>query len=155
MLAHAELNALLQIKRDDPERHSYILYTSAEPCPLCFGAFYMSGLRDLRYATRDGHAGSTNVCGKTPYLKRKAVRITGPHPKLEPIVLAINAAYFLSNADRHGTDYLLSVWQSDSPEGVELGREVYASGLLQRAADQGWPAPKVVDHLYAMLQGAR
>ena len=48
VLAHAELNALAQLAADIPDRHSYTLYTSLEPCPMCLGAFYMSGVRTLR-----------------------------------------------------------------------------------------------------------
>ena len=70
-LAHAEVNALLALNSDHADPHTCILYTSCEPCPLCFGAFYMSGLRELRYASRDPFGDSVNLLGATPYLKRK------------------------------------------------------------------------------------
>ena len=53
-LAHAEMNALLAFDyREHDPPHACILYATTEPCPLCFGAFYMSGVRVLRYASRD------------------------------------------------------------------------------------------------------
>ena len=53
-LAHAELNALLSLHYShDTDTHEWTLYTTMEPCPLCLGAFYIAGLRQLYYAARD------------------------------------------------------------------------------------------------------
>jgi tRNA(Arg) A34 adenosine deaminase TadA len=74
-LAHAEINALIQLPKEGIDPHTCTLYTTMEPCPLCLGAFYMSGVRQLRYASRDPYAGSTDLLGATPYLRRKPVRV--------------------------------------------------------------------------------
>ena len=89
-LAHAELNALLALKADRQTRHAASLYTTTEPCPLCLGAFYMSGVRTLHYAAREPFAGSTNLLGTTPYLSRKPIKVYGPaDPDLEALVTAL------------------------------------------------------------------
>ena len=77
-LAHAELNALLTLGVDEGNRGSWKLYTTTEPCPLCLGAFYMSGVRTLHYASREPWAGSVNLLGTTPYLARKSIKTFGP-----------------------------------------------------------------------------
>ena len=78
-LAHAEVRALLALdyQRYDPPS-ACILYTTTEPCPMCFGTFYMSGLRELHYASRDPYAGSVNLLGTPPYLPRKPIQIVDP-----------------------------------------------------------------------------
>jgi len=50
-LTHAEVNALVTVDYTGLDRQTCALYTTTEPCPLCIGAFYMSGLRELRYAS--------------------------------------------------------------------------------------------------------
>ena len=78
-LAHAEINALACLPADGKDRHSLSLYTTLEPCPLCMGALYMSGLRQLHFAARDAYAGSADMLGATPYLSRKPIRVFSPH----------------------------------------------------------------------------
>lgn len=60
-LSNAELNALLALDSRRIDRRSCVLYTTTEPCPLCLGAFYMSGLRNLHYASRDPYAGNRRL----------------------------------------------------------------------------------------------
>ena len=57
-LAHAEVEALLHIDFDAIDPHSCALYTTTEPCPMCMGTFYMSGIRTLHFGSRDPWAGS-------------------------------------------------------------------------------------------------
>jgi tRNA(adenine34) deaminase len=98
-LAHAEVNALLSLPEQDGEiHHSLALYTTTEPCPLCMGAFYMSGLRELRFASREPYAGSANLLGTTPYLNRKPIRVFGPkRPELEIIIVAMMVEFHILN----------------------------------------------------------
>mgnify|MGYP002681725500 FL=1 len=49
-LAHAEMNALVQVDRRRVNTHACTLYTLLEPCPLCMGAIYMTGIRTIAYA---------------------------------------------------------------------------------------------------------
>lgn len=87
-LAHAEVNALLKLdNRQHPKalaRH-YTLYSTMEPCPLCFASLYMSDVETLRYAARDPFGGSTNLLRTTPYLSRKTRNVHGPVAVLEEV----------------------------------------------------------------------
>jgi tRNA(Arg) A34 adenosine deaminase TadA len=87
-LAHAEVNALLGLdNRKHPKAiaRDYTLYSTMEPCPLCFASLYMSDVETLRYAARDPFGGSTNLLGTTPYLSRKTRHIHGPVDVLESV----------------------------------------------------------------------
>jgi tRNA(adenine34) deaminase len=96
-LAHAEVNALLKIdNRVHKHVNGYTLYSSLEPCPLCFSAFYMSGIRNLKYAAKDKYGGSTNLKDTTPYLSRKPITIEGPIPHLENLSIVLNFYYDFS-----------------------------------------------------------
>ncbi|MDZ5472366.1 nucleoside deaminase [Bacillus sp. 31A1R] len=96
-LAHAEVNALLKLdNRVHKNVNSYVLYSTLEPCPLCFSAFYMSGIRNLKYAAKDKYGGSTNLKGTTPYLSKKPIVIEGPVTYLEQLSILLNVYFDLS-----------------------------------------------------------
>ncbi len=95
-LAHAEYLVLSQIPTQDiHQAHDYSLYSTLEPCPLCFGALVMSNVRNLYYAARDPHAGSTELADTTAFIRQKAIRIQGPNSRLGPVQAALLADYIL------------------------------------------------------------
>ena len=57
-LAHAEMNALIRVAWHEIDARTCVLYTTTEPCPLCVGAVRMTRVGEVRYASRDGAAGS-------------------------------------------------------------------------------------------------
>lgn len=73
-LAHAEMNCLLGA-RDRVTFRGTAIYSTVEPCPLCMGAIYMAGVRNIHYAVPDPYAGSTDLLGTTWYLSVKKARV--------------------------------------------------------------------------------
>jgi tRNA(adenine34) deaminase len=150
-LAHAELNALLSLGVDQGGRGSWALYTTTEPCPLCLGAFYMSGVRNLHYACRDPWAGSTNLLGTTPYLSRKPIRVTGPeNPLLETVIVALFVEWELYNY-RDRLSVVRDGLQIIVPQGVSLGTKLCQSGELRQMASNSATAGIVYNHLVEFL----
>jgi len=149
-LAHAELNALLSLRAEawdettPNNKRQWTLHTTVEPCPLCLGAFYMSGLRQLHYAARDSFAGSVNLLGATPYLSRKPIRVSGPHPALEPICLALVVESHLQETSGERTQFLLSHWREAVPQGVALGERLFSRQLLRNLLADGASAAEMV-----------
>jgi tRNA(Arg) A34 adenosine deaminase TadA len=147
-LAHAEVNALIKLPVHGRDRHSCALYTTLEPCPLCMGAFYMSGVRQLHYAARDPFAGSVNLLGATPYLSRKPVKVSGPdRPELEILIMALHTEFELRQGAGEGVQRLLEVWAAAVPEGVRLGEALFESGELDRLREQGMNIEQVISRL--------
>ena len=146
-LAHAELNALIALDQGGLDLHTCILYTTTEPCPLCLGAFYMSGLRELRYASRDPYAGSANLLGITPYLSRKPIRVVGPlQDELEWIVMALYVEYALRfGGERY--QVVFDEWERAVPQSISFGQQFYQSGILVSMQARGMPASGVFDQL--------
>jgi tRNA(adenine34) deaminase len=134
-LAHAEINALLKIADFNKDiLHKSALYTTLQPCPLCFGAFYMSGLRELRYAARDAYAGSDDLLGKTPYLSVKPIRVVPPQDvELEKMVTGLFIAETLADfANR--PDVVVEAERKIQPIAVEFGEFLYKEKWLPRMA---------------------
>jgi tRNA(Arg) A34 adenosine deaminase TadA len=133
-LAHAEVEALGKVDYDGFDPHTGRLYTTMEPCPMCMGAFYMSGFRTVYFAARDPYAGSVNLLSATAYLSRKPIQVHPPSDmKLESVLIALFLEYDLATGHEQirGKD-LYSLWQNCNPRGVELGEELYRSGELRR-----------------------
>jgi tRNA(Arg) A34 adenosine deaminase TadA len=151
-LAHAEMNALVSLDyRQHHPPHSCVLYTTTEPCPLCLGAFYMSGVRNLRYASRDPYAGSVNLLGTTPYLQRKPITVAAPERSdLEVLIMALHVE---RSADWGAgpEDVVLTAWEAVIPRAVQLGRDLYASGELRGMREAGLSAAEMVARLSARL----
>jgi tRNA(Arg) A34 adenosine deaminase TadA len=150
-LAHAELNALLTLpEMPSDDRHGCSLYTAVEPCPLCMGAIYMTGLRCLYYACHDAHAGSTNLLGTTPYLSRKPIRVVHPqNAAFEAVICALQTEF--STRGFHLHEVLLDRWRQDSPAGVALGEDLQRCGFYEQMQRASLDAPEVFDWLAARV----
>jgi tRNA(Arg) A34 adenosine deaminase TadA len=146
-LAHAELNALITLDyQQHAVRQGYAIYTTMEPCPLCFGAIYMSGVREVHYAARDSFAGSTNLFGTTPYLSSKPMRIFGPDNEgLETISAALFVAFLLHQ--HTGPNVVIDALRANIPHGVLLGEHVAKTMLLPQLREREATAAEVVDRL--------
>lgn len=133
-LAHAEVEALFHIDFDAIDPHSCALYTTTEPCPMCMGAFYMSGLRTLHYGSREPYSGSTNLLGTTWYLSLKPIKVFPPENRLlELIIMAMFIEQDLQNHDGElppNTETLYQRWLDAVPGCVPFGRTLYESRTL-------------------------
>ncbi len=151
-LAHAELNALLSLDNvSQTVRHRATIYTTMEPCPLCLGAIYMSGVRSIYYAARDSYAGSTNLLGASWYLGQKPVKASGPLDRVsEALILAVHVEYDLRE---HGgikemeNNKVIRRWSSVVPSAIRLGTRLYQTRILAEMREQGLPASQVFNRL--------
>ncbi|MEZ4731324.1 MAG: nucleoside deaminase [Caldilineaceae bacterium] len=70
-LCHAELNALLAGGEALGEHHDRaILFTSAEPCPMCLGATVMADVPHIIFAAHDENVHSRQTVADNPYVRR-------------------------------------------------------------------------------------
>lgn len=149
-LAHAELNALLAMRAKPKDVHSYALYTAVEPCPLCLGAFYMSGVRQIHYACRDDYAGAIDLLGKTWYLAHKPITAFGPETgALENVVFALQMDYHLQ--ERSPQDHVIARQRINIEPGACLGEQLAREGTLRAWREQGLSAAVVFNHLFTLL----
>lgn len=131
-LAHAEINALLKLdNRIHTARQKYTLYSTMEPCPLCFGAFYMSGIRNLEFAAKDKWAGSTNLKDATPYLSFKPVQVKGPIIYLEQLSIVLNI-YFDLRLKKGEPNPVSDRMAEDYPIAAALAKQWLTAGKLER-----------------------
>ena len=150
-LAHAELNALLDLDYSTVNPHQLTLYTTVEPCPLCIGAICMAGIKQVHFAARDGWAGSTNLLHASPYLRNKQIATHGPdNERLETIVHMLQVACEVHQRHPRFAEFL-EVWRSGNPRSVQLGERLYRTGELGKMRDRGVLIEAVVLRLIEMM----
>lgn len=153
-LAHAELNALVALDYRSVDYHSCILHTTVEPCPLCTGAFYMSGVRQVRYASRDPFGGGMDIIGKTPYMSRKPIVVVPPSdPDFEDIMVGWHLGYALDSIARRPAPFsnLLAAYDVSLPRGTALARKLFTENWLGQFSAAGMTAGEALDRCEEML----
>jgi len=66
---HAEMDVMTRFEERFPETKSmkgFVLYTSLEPCPMCFARLITSGVRSVYYASADEHGGMVHKLEQMP-----------------------------------------------------------------------------------------
>jgi len=152
-LSHAEVEALQGLDLDAVDPHVCALYTTTEPCPMCMGMLYMSGLRTLHYAARDPFAGSINLLGTTWYLARKPIRVFGPHDLLELIVtgMFVEQDCSLHAGNLPEGDFYRRMWDV-LPGGMEFGIRLWQSGEMQELRRTGATAEEMFKRLASRVK---
>jgi tRNA(adenine34) deaminase len=152
-IAHAELEALQLLDYTGLDQHSCILYTTTEPCPMCMGAFYMSGVRTLHFAARDPFGGSVNLLGTTWYLSRKPIKVFGPDPELESAIMALFVEQELRfHAGKFPEGLFWEMVGKAIPEGISLGRCLYEHSELESMRKSGMAACDGYDRLALLVK---
>lgn len=150
-LAHAEVNALLNLDHDRIDPRRCTLYTTTEPCPLCTGAIRIMRVGEVHYAARDTVGGSLVLLEATPTMRRHGIRAVGPlGTDVEAIVVAMHVEFALrKDPARWGA--LVERWEAELGTGVHLGKALLASGELRHLARDGAPIEVVVGRLAVTL----
>ena len=153
-IAHAEVEALRELDYTGIDPHACYLYTTMEPCAMCMGTFFMSGLRTLYFAECDPYAGSVDLLGKTWYLSHKPIKVFGPFdPVLEIILMAMAVE---QDCSMHGGELPESIvyrrWEEVLPQGMELGKALGRSGELCAMMKKGVDSEEVINWLISLVQ---
>jgi tRNA(adenine34) deaminase len=153
-IAHAEVEALQDLDYIGIDPHACCLYTTTEPCAMCMGTFYMSGLRALYFAAREPYAGSVDLLGKTWYLSHKPIKVFGPFdPALEIVIMAmaVEQDYFMHGGELPEND-VHQRWADVMPRGVELGKSLGRSGELCAMRNKGADSAEVINWLISLVK---
>ncbi len=151
-IAHAEVNAILQLDERKMNPKTSTLYTLLEPCPMCMGAMQIMGIDSFLYACRDPWAGSSIMADVVPDMKRRNMNITHPESKLfENCIAALQFLSYLEE-DRALNKAFVHTWQEVQPIGVTLAHYLHEQKILKHLAVQGARASQVLDKLTECLR---
>jgi tRNA(adenine34) deaminase len=152
--AHAEMEALHALDYDVADPHAWALYTTTEPCPMCLGTFYMSGIRTLHYASREPWAGSANLLGASWYLSVKPIKVF--HPMDAALELVIMGMFVVYDVDARGEEVLgrsfYQRYREIVPESVPFGTMLHRKGTLQSLRQQKATTNEMYSELVSILE---
>ncbi len=150
-LAHAELNALLDLDWYAVDVYGCQLYSVIEPCAMCIGAVRMAHMREVHFAARDGGSGGTSLIDKTPFFRSGEMQIFGSEdPELEIIFMAIFVEATLSQAHPNAGNWIEQL-SSDVPLGAKLGQHLFTTQSLRTWKEEARAASFVLDHIHEQL----
>jgi tRNA(adenine34) deaminase len=141
-VAHAEINAILELSEiKDPNIRknirTFTLYSTMEPCPLCFGAVVMGSIRNVKYAARDNYAGAALLNESLDYIKNKKITVTGPFEELETVQIAMQVCFELYQDNQYfSSEVLLQSWAKVCEKGVLIGKYLYENKILENMLDR-------------------
>jgi tRNA(adenine34) deaminase len=130
----------------------YSLYTTTEPCVLCFGAIVMSGINRVRYAALDPIAGGSNLNNvNNSFIQSREIDIQCGDKFLGNIQRVIRTDYVLRLDDKDKAESLLFCESNDYPEAVDLGRRWFKSNKLIQAKQDGLKISTIIDEIHKEL----
>jgi len=130
-IAHAEMEALHKFDFAKYPSKTNILYTTMEPCPMCFGTIVMSNVRIVRIAARDGYCGAVHYIEKDPYVASKNIKVNFELGILETVQIAMQT-YFELRARSGEMNFITDIFNKDNPTAVHIARALYGEKLLDR-----------------------
>ena len=146
-MAHAEMTAMINLKEKEPPNiKKYTLYTTMEPCPMCFGTMVMMGIRKLRYVARDGFAGATELNYNMEYIKSKKILINKEDDELELFYICLQSAYEYGRNHKR-LEEVLDSWRTYCREGVLLGKQLYDEGYFLEAIKENKYIGQIYDEV--------
>lgn len=146
-MAHAEMTAMLGLRESEhADIRNYILYTTMEPCPMCFGTMVMMNIRHIRYGARDGFAGATSLNDKLDYIKDKKIDIKRGIDEIEAFQLILQSAY---EHRRHHprVEIILETWREVNELGVNYGKKLNELMYFEQAVKENKPIHKIYDEV--------
>jgi tRNA(adenine34) deaminase len=77
-LAHAEMEVMLSIYNFlFQHKGECEIYTTLEPCMMCYGAILFAHIKRITYAAKDTTCGGIGLAPHLPFSKMRALEITG------------------------------------------------------------------------------
>ena len=135
-MAHAEMTAMLGLRDiEHPDIRNYILYTTMEPCSMCFGTMVMMSIRNIRYGARDGFAGAISLNDKLDYIKGKEIDIKRGTDEIEAFQLILQSAYEYKRKHPR-VESILETWKEINEISVDYGKKLNEIRYFQRAVEE-------------------
>lgn len=149
-MAHAEMTAMIKLKdKEHPNVKKYTLYSTMEPCPMCFGTMVMMGIRHLSYAAKDGFAGAAELNSKMDYIKSKQITIIKEVPELEKFQICLQSGYeYIRNHNR--LEEVLASWGSYCSEGVALAKRLHDENYFNSAVRDNKSIQDLYDEIVSL-----
>lgn len=136
-ISHAEANALRRLDTSEYNPRSLTLYSTMEPCPMCFGTAVMANIKRLRYAARDPHCGFVHIKDEDDYLRSKNLDYCFEKDEKELVQLTIQSYHELRYISLGGRDGVLNKFRLLNGKAVSIAERLFAEKKLDIFAESG------------------
>ncbi len=136
-ISHAEANALRNLDTSKYNPRSLTLYSTMEPCPMCFGTSVMANIKRLRYAARDPHCGFVHIKDEDDYLRSKNLDYCFENDEKELVQLTIQSCHELRYISMGGGDGVLNKFRLLNGKAVGIAERLFAERKLDSLAESG------------------
>jgi tRNA(adenine34) deaminase len=146
-MAHAEMTTLMVIKRSQhPNIRDYKLYTTMEPCPMCFGTMLMMHIQHLEFGAYDEFAGALTLKEGNAYVRKKTLEVTKGPELIEHFQVTVQTAneYFRQHK------YLIQLtdaWSRTDDKAVRLGKKLFDEGYFHTARENSLEIEEVFNYV--------
>lgn len=151
-MAHAEMTALFNLKADEhPDIKTYKLYTTLEPCPMCFGTMVMMSIRNIFFGGRDAFAGALQLNDRMDYIKNKKINIIQGSQEIEGFQLILQTAYEY-NRKHSRIEEILDKWREINKPCIDYGKILSDIGYFELAVNDQKSIEEVYDEVIVGYQ---
>lgn len=131
-MGHAEMIAMMQLELEaHPNVEDYTLYVGMEPCPMCFGAMVMMGIKNVVFATSDAVVGASELRDKMDYIQDKDMNIIKLGGEMEIFQIILQTSRGQMSPDPK----VLERWEATRPGAVKLGQLLHKVEFFESAQD--------------------
>ena len=152
ILSHATINTILQAG-DIPRETAgdYTLYSTIEPCSLCFGAAVMGRIKHIKYAATDPADGACDANRRSGFGEKKGILIEGPFPGIQELLVALLTCYKYEQGHKSEKSVMLTEWGLDCPSGFQAGLQLFGTDALRDFAKRGVTVNEVINYIGKIL----
>ncbi|MBK8903840.1 MAG: nucleoside deaminase [Anaerolineaceae bacterium] len=150
-LAHAEMNALVQLSKTAVPPQSCALYTTMEPCMMCLGAIRMMRIGTVHFATHDPFAGSACLIETVPYKALGLLPVYPPENEALADVLLVLMTEAMLRTGRHPWVDFVRTAVPQAHAALNLGQAIFASGALWQLGQQATQTDAMLSWLQEQL----
>ena len=149
-ISHAEANALRSLDTSEYNPKSLTLYSTMEPCPMCFGTAVMANIKRLRYAARDPHCGFVHIKDEDDYLRSKNLDYRFENDEKEIVQLTIQSYHELRYISMGAGDGVLNKFRLLNGKAVSIAERLFAEKKLDSFAESGKSFGAVYDFIVSV-----
>lgn len=132
-IAHAELNAVAQLRGEDGFRE-HALYTTLEPCLGCIGAIRMTMIGTVRFAADDPlWSGVNQLLANNLDVVRHWPRVLGPRD--DPLATFARLLPLVRTIEHRPESRFLETYRRELPADLRLAETLAASRVLHGTPD--------------------
>ena len=137
--------------RNVSDRSELVLYSSLEPCHMCLGMVYLTGIKTIRSAARDLHMGTSHFIYEDAFLRTKQIDYKNEGGDEEMFSLVLQSYFEVKQVAARKDTAALECYRRTNETAVEIAEKLYLRRILDQYAVQGKSCGEVYDIIMDLI----